>query len=236
MTRRMAVLKSQKDQIYLDITNAGLDPSEFQWVEVQSTTRKETVVSKLIHKATDFYFLFDHGPDSPYGSHLFERAPAPGMPLDRQYSGGWELVKRGFAEWLATLKLELEAPDYWSNLAGQAALAGLAGANLEGNEPFSSQDREALQIALSEVRSFLEKQESIAQEHWHSISSQLDYVLDASGRLGRKDWLHLTIGALVSVFTSGAFAPEQAYVYLQYALNALRLALLGVGLLSPPTT
>jgi hypothetical protein len=232
MTQRLLVLKSQKDVMFNEIKEAGLDPASFAWTDVPSKLREDTTVSKLEHSDSGFYFLFDHGRDSAYGSHSLECHPGHDIPVYREYSGGWETLKQSFLTWLRSVKREQETPDLWSQLANEPALIAVVSSLPPGNEPLTATEQSRISDAVGEIRAYLKERETVDEQRWSAVDEKLDSIIDASQRLGRKDWVLLTIGSLVSIFVSGAFAPEQAAAYFQVAMNIFRLALEELRMLS----
>jgi hypothetical protein len=232
MAQRLSVLKSQKDVVFNDIKGVGLDPASFVWSEVPSSIRPETTVSKLEHRDSGFYFLFDHGRDSAYGSHFLECHPGEELPIYREYSGGWDTLKQSFITWLRSVKREMETPDLWSRLANEPALFAVVSNMPLGNELLTSAEQSKIADAVGEIRAYLKEKEVLDEQRWNVVDNKLDSIIDASQRLGRKDWVLLTLGAVVSIFVSGAFAPEQAAIYFQYAMNVFRAALEQMRMLS----
>jgi hypothetical protein len=232
MAQRLLVLKSQKDVIFNEIKEAALDPASFVWSEAPSKLRDDTTVSNLEHRDSGFYFLFDHGRDSAYGSHFLECHPGEDIPVYREYSGGWDTLKQSFLTWLRSVKRELETPDLWSQLANEPALIAVVSNLPPGNEPLTAEEQTKVADAVAEIRAYLKEREVLDEQRWNSVDEKLDSIIEASQRLGRKDWILLTVGSLVSIFVSGAFAPDQAAVYFQFAMNVFRAALEKLRMLS----
>ena len=68
------------------------------------------------------------------------------------------------------------------------------------------------------------------QFHCNAQRQALDSLLDASKRMGRKDWLNLTIGALISLSITIGLSPGT----FKQALEILRQTLTGIVQLLPP--
>ncbi len=79
--RKNLVLRSQKKELYQAIVNVGLNPSEFEWVERESMHTKNLLVSALIHRPTDYYYLFDFHREK----HWMERSPGVEAAVEREY-------------------------------------------------------------------------------------------------------------------------------------------------------
>ena len=79
--RKNLILPSQKNELYQAIAKAQLDPSEFEWRERPSVNTRDLIVSVLIHRPTDFYYLFDFQHDK----HWTERSPGAEAGVEREY-------------------------------------------------------------------------------------------------------------------------------------------------------
>ena len=207
-----------------DLTAEGFQSSEFEWLDAPSIARADTIVSKIRHKESDYYFLFDHGPDSPYGSHYYERSPGETVSTDRGYPGGWDLMRNAFVEWTRYLKREIESPDYWTDIAGQSEIGKLF-SDMPNNDPISDEDQLRITEAVEQIRNYLKEKEEFEADYWKSIDEKLDLIIDSSKTNGRKAWVMLAIGGLISIFSSGIFAPEQASTYFHYAIGIIKTAL-----------
>jgi hypothetical protein len=56
-----------------------------------------------------------------------------------------------------------------------------------------------------------------------ALEEKLDYLVDASGRLGRKDWLNAFIGVALGYILGAALPPESARTIFQTFLRAIGL-------------
>jgi hypothetical protein len=67
---------------------------------------------------------------------------------------------------------------------------------------------------------------SLSKAQRHDLKETLDYLVDASVRLGRKDWLVLFMGAILGFVLPAAFPPESARTIFTTFLR-------GIGLVYP---
>lgn len=104
---KQLILRSQAKEISDAIKAKGLDFSQFQWEERESTKTTGLIVSALVHKPTGYYFIFDYH----NGNHWTVRSPGKGTSLDTQYPGSWEFQQGYYLQWIDYLKKELEFDD-----------------------------------------------------------------------------------------------------------------------------
>ena len=110
------LLSSQKDQVVKVIQSVGIDPSNFQWLEVDSKdsivvspdwSRSSDRVSKIIYRTTAFYFLFD----LQKGVHYAEFSPGKEELMQSAYPVSWEGQLGYVRSWLEYLKRKINERD-----------------------------------------------------------------------------------------------------------------------------
>ena len=103
-------------------------------------------------------------------------------------------------QWIAFVKQEHEAPDLWEELRRQREL--ILGERVE-NTPFSDQEQEQLAAHLNETRENVRTTFELEPGEYELIESRLEYLVEASQRVGRVDWRHLLTGSFLSLVIEG---------------------------------
>ena len=189
------LLKSQKNEVFLLIQEAGLSPFEFGLEEC--TEENENGVEfhshRLVHKPSTYALTFGEGfvTYSPGAKRLTSWEARP------NWSGMLEAVQR----WLGYLKREVEAPDLWAALAEEQELLGAEPAEAV-NTPFNAEEQVQVKRAIEEIRVYITATHTLEAEPLAEINRKLDYLIDASTRLGRKDWKIICVGILVTLAIS----------------------------------
>ncbi|HCJ66035.1 MAG TPA: hypothetical protein DHV62_01585, partial [Elusimicrobia bacterium] len=117
------ILKSQANEIFEEIQRRGLDPSQFQWEERDSELHGGgLLVSALIHRPTQYYFIFDRR----YEERYTVRSPGRDTGIDKREVSSWVGQRQHVLEWLNCLKREIEAPDLWGAISQETKLAETA--------------------------------------------------------------------------------------------------------------
>ena len=98
-----------------------------------------------------------------------------------------------------------------------------------GNEPFTAQQVDQIAESLKKIREYLELELDLDVQQKTLVNEKLDYLLEASKRQGRKDWLHTSIGVIFTLAIALAFSPEQA----RTIWNILKVAVSGIIQLLP---
>lgn len=99
------LLRSQANQMFEAIRDAGWEPSEFEWQDTAGHYSGNQV-SALVHKSSGYYFTFDNVVD-------FRSRWSPGLQTleDDGASGEWSAQIIMFGNWLTYLRREIDSPD-----------------------------------------------------------------------------------------------------------------------------
>lgn len=205
------LLRSQKNQAYAAIKQAGLEPSDFEWELVSDSWR-------LVHRPTNYYFVFGTtiGVNGPTWSVNY----FPAQSMAKEAFGGfhkeWEGVFGVFKTWASILGREHAEPDYWDVSKQEKKLIAEKIDDLE-NSPFSTAETLRISSAINELREHLITSGVHSESQIQFITTRLQHLEDASHRLGRKDWVTLAMGTLTNIVVGAALAPEAARELLRTA-------------------
>jgi hypothetical protein len=97
------------------------------------------------------------------------------------------------------------------------------------NTEFSHRETDRLANGLEQIKQLLIDAAGRSEQNVAVINSQLNSLLDASKRMGRKDWVNQAIGALMTLSITLALSPETT----KQALEILRRTLSGLVHLTP---
>jgi hypothetical protein len=78
------------------------------------------------------------------------------------------------------------------------------------NDPFAPAEVEQIRKNLQAVRDAAAEREDLRPEQLDYIARKLDEMVQAAGRLGRKDWLNLAVGTLTNVVVGAAIGSDAA--------------------------
>lgn len=152
------------------------------------------------------------------------------------HPANWNDIKGGVADWAKEIKREYVDPDLWADLKQMREFFGDSRYAFLGNNPFTDAELLAIGANVREAKesireeSFQEKC-PLSSEQLSTVDAKLDEILEASHRIGRKDWLLLSIGTLSTLFLSGIISPEAVTHILMMCLHGLG-HLFGIG--DPP--
>jgi hypothetical protein len=125
--------------------------------------------------------------------------------------------------WLQVLKNDLNTPDLWAELQCDAELLGAGFDTVTDNTPFTAGEKTEIAARLQELAKCARETYSLSQEQMRALDAKMDYLIKAAGRLGRKDWLTVYIGAILSFILGAALPSESVHGLLLTALRAMGL-------------
>jgi hypothetical protein len=175
------------------------------------------MVPQLTHRPTDSIFVFDF--DTVRESHAVAFTPGKEKPWDKADLLDWSSVTLYVNVWLQNVERERSSPNFWAELDKQRELLGAAESTGDSdNTPFTPEEQVEVAKQLIEVRNLL--------VHTHqadpaALESRIDYLIDASTRMGRRDWLNIFIGGIFSWALTGLVPPEGVREVLAIASHAL---------------
>lgn len=213
------LLDSQRNRLFDLIRNADQDPRNYS----MSVSEKMAGVIYQEPDQGDFYYFIDISADG----YRVRYRPALDRPHDESGWGPWnEVVETTFPEWLSFVEREVSAPDLWGQLSAERELVDAASGPAE-NTPFAPEERAQISAQLEEIREFLFATEDVSAEQQRTIESRLRYLEEATGRLGRIDWVNIFVSTILQ------FAVN-AVVSTGTVQDVLRMAAQGIGPLFGP--
>lgn len=217
--------RSQANTLFEILKEFGLEPSQFRWEEFPSTGPVISEGAKLLHIGTDAYFSFDAGIVIDEWENQFEIFEVAYWPSDRismqgsESDGKWDGVLQRFKRWAVLVKVDVLSPDLWDTVSQERKFSGVVDA--EENSPFTLQEQNYITGRLREIESFLINTHALSAEHRKFVRGRLNYLEESSKRVGRKDWLSITYGVLLSTAVGIGLNGTQARELLQFAADVL---------------
>ncbi len=206
------LLKSQANQVLEAIKTAGCDPTEFEWQDTQGHSSAMTI-SQLVHKPSGYHFSFDN-----HDQFHSKWSPGEQQLVDSNWTDSWNRQLFWFREWLTYLEREKESPDLWAEISNGVNVLESA-ASEPSNAPFNTEEKIYILAGLNEIKQHLLTAHRLDPT---LVEAQLNYLVESSERLGRKDFLNVLISVLVGIVTSAALPPEATRQLFHFVGTVLR--------------
>ncbi len=213
--RDRTLLVSQKNAVFRLLSGCELDVGQFVWRKIVGETYTH---SQLVHGQSGYYFKFLSWPNG-WG---YEMSPGMESRFATGSAGEWATELTFFRAWALGLRKELEEPDLWETIRqGRALVETASDANIE-NSPLSEEEQQLIQESLEEVKQHLLGIRELGVAQRDFVERQFQYLVDASGRLGRKDWTNIFLSVLVSNIVGLALPSEAARALFRFATQAFQ--------------
>jgi hypothetical protein len=219
--------RRQLNDVLSLIQQSELDPSEFEWADIEGVEHQGVIVghrarfghecrmSVLTHRPSKYFCKFGlaYITFSPGVQHRVESL---------EHMDVWELKLKSAREWLTELHKEVGAPDLWASIGQEKVLSTAASSATLDNRPFTAAEQKLIAGKLDEIKASLLEGQQFAAEQAATIEWEFAYLKESSTRLGRKDFLNVLLGGLITVVVGVALAPDAARSLLRLAGMAMQ--------------
>lgn len=137
----------------------------------------------------------------------------PGLPnaVQTMYTGDavlFETPSDGIIE-VRMMSHNAVAADFLvSQVSPRLGISGGAVSDDPNNAPFSEKELDKIVGSINRLKSEFADSSTYTPEQLGLINRKLDEILNASTRLGRKDWINYVAGSLTGLCISAAFSPD----------------------------
>lgn len=210
MDRDVRLLKTVKNAVLELVLQSGIDPSEFHWKDGRIEDGSEYGVAEftvsILNHASGHFFRFGAYTDTFSPGHASRIAHEDISYVRENWPNRLNIVHN----WLRYLKRELDAPDLWSAILQERQLLRISSQPQLPNAQFTSEEKQYVIHQLDDIRRLLVSSHRLQAEQAETIEQGFNYIVESMDRSGKKDWLMLAIGSLVTIATTATLSPEIA--------------------------
>jgi len=188
--------KLKGNQVLEAIEGQALNPAEFDWDDHEDIC--------LRHRPSGASFAFGGSP-----GHYIIRYAAGDEPVLEVSKYSWDAVTVSLGLWLGAVKRDVETPDLWAELRRQNELLAGAWEQAAENTPFTPEERDEIACRLKDLGEYVSRRYTLSDQQLASLELKLDELLDATHRLGRKDWRLVVIATMLG-YVVVATLPQDA--------------------------
>lgn len=164
----------------------------------------------------------------------YERAhPEPKFP-ETDYPSVWykfSYVEKQFQQWLDSWVRkylsdreeeteDLVLPDLWTEL--DLSESSFVDSQVIQNTLFSLEEQKRIAETVNEFEQEVQRREILSQEQADILHERIEYLVESSKRLGRKDWLAAAAGSLIGFTFQSGLTSENAMQIIHLAGEAIR--------------
>jgi hypothetical protein len=209
----------ERNMIYEAIMQTNLDPVEFN-LEITGET---AVISHDSGSAYAFdYVKPTMDADAPYYRILVH--VIDGSTRTFTCTTPISSLIPSIKSWAKEAKLVAQTPDLWAELQRSRELIVNVQQTDSSNMPFTQDEQKQIAAQLQEIKKQIREQFELTSEQTAQVDERLDEIVEASKRMGRKDWFIYflgTITALIITATVTAGIGEHIFTMFIHALGHL---------------
>jgi hypothetical protein len=135
-------------------------------------------------------------------------------------SGAWHDVLDALEMWTEEITCERD-PDLWAELQQVPNVLAASQAADATNAPFTSDEQAEIACQLDEVRQLMREKFELTTAQLAAVDQRLDEAKEASQRLGRRDWIMLFYGAVISTGMTDAVPPSVIQTVLSTVVHGI---------------
>ncbi len=208
--KKCTLLHSQKKRVYDILREAGLEPAEFTWSDMQVV--EKLIVSRLDHRGgQQHYFQF-----SSYEMNAWCIA-CPGVyrTMDYGYPKTWEEQEGIVRKWAESLRREMDTQDPWAELAKYRVVFDGELSTEIVNEPIPAVEAEQIGQALQRLVDYASRELALNHDQATLVRDKLGYLAEAARRERSRDWNYTAMGDWGSMAAALSLTEGQAAILWQ---------------------
>jgi hypothetical protein len=133
----------------------------------------------------------------------------------------WHDVLQQIDRWCAEVEYVTETPDWWAELQQVPDVMTAAQSADASNAPFTAEERDEIGSRLDEIKDLLQEQFDLTNDQLAALEQRMDDAGEASERLGRKDWVMLFYGAVISTGMTDGVPPHVIQTVLSAVIHGI---------------
>jgi len=219
----MMLTKLERNRIYETIRRSGLDPAEF---DLEGAGRNVTIT----HTSGSTFEINQRSPVTKILQYMgilgrYKTIAAASDDLDELGTAdSIDEIITHLSSWLEAILLSVGMPDLWEEMRrGGELITDIQKANSD-NTSFTEDEQGKIAAHLQEITKQLKEQFELTSEQAKRIDEWRDEVVEASTRMGRKDWIVYVLGTITAL-TIAATVPaglgEHIFTMVIHALGYL---------------
>ena len=205
----MDLPKYKQNNLFEAIQEAEMDPEEFDF----SVGAREATLRHLPSPAS-FVLSGD------VTNYAVRRVAGDG-PVEERTGLSWYRVEEQIGLWLSDVKWQVNTPDLWAELRRKRELLAAISDDAVENTPFTEGEQQQIAAQLQELKEYVRRTRSLPEPQMRLWDERLDYLVDAAKRAGRRDWLLMLAGVILTYVLAVELPPETARDILDTLLRGI---------------
>ena len=202
----MMLNKRESNKIYREIIGRKLDPAEFDLedsgAKVLITHNSGSIFELSLKEETRSKIdleRFEIAGTEIVTSYDIKLAVMEGIRETNNAHNISFVISHYIPHWLREIQATVGVPDYWAELKrDRRSLAIIQRGDFE-NTVFSGDEQQQIASVLYNMKKQVKEQFALSSEQVDRVEKSLDELVEASKRMGRKDWVIYFLGAITAL-------------------------------------
>lgn len=214
------LFKKQKNRFIELIQEVNLSPNLFESRQNNEdefiiSIRNSSFVFKIEFYSGIFYKCYETKFQTKYPVKQVSLGSRELLTLNEIYGEFTKWLKNDAIDYLD----EQSIPDLWAEL--QLSSGSVSDSQDIQNTLFTVDEQRRIAETLGEFEKEVQKRTVLSDEQFNLLHERVEYLIDASKRLGRKDWLAATAGAIIGFTFQVSLTAQTATQIIQLAGEAI---------------
>lgn len=232
--RRYPLSKDQRNDLYRAIEASSVPVTDFELTEAIARSGRAFLrssepcpVTVIRHLASGSMCCINRGEMGRFW--IGQQLGAEGDLLENWRRSSWVITRWGKVVSAARAWAERTAtPDLWNELRqGIEFFAGQHEQDIE-NTPFDNDEQARISEQIRQIKVYIKTTHELTSEQISRVEARMEHAEEASRRMGRKDWITLFNGAVLSLIFTDTITPDTAQHIILMTINGLG-HLFGIG-------
>jgi hypothetical protein len=231
----VALTRRQRNEVFQALEASGMAPADCKLNAEGMAVWDETDVSdatSLQHPLSGSTFLWARHASMTSAVYKFESFVTDG-PIEEVEGVSWDELLTAITKWADEVRYVAETPDLWADLNSRPMMLAAAQAEGASNAPFTAEEQAEIAARIGAIKRQARERPELAAGQASGIEQKLDELVQASGRVGRKDWITLLYGAAFGLIVNDAVPPHIVQGIINSVITGLG-HIFGLGGVPPP--
>jgi transposase len=125
----------------------------------------------------------------------------------------WRAAVKSFRKWserVAKAAGKGTGPDLWKQFNQSREFFENQTKEGAGNSHFTSIEQVEISVRIKQAKEYIHNSSELTDEQFSRIATRLEYIEEASKRIGRKDWLIMFNGTVLGMMVNDTITPQVA--------------------------
>jgi hypothetical protein len=215
----VAISRVDRNRLFAAIEQGGLDPATCELLvgandvtvsHASSGSSLRLAEAKLrLFNFADYVLTAQVGTDSKHRNRI------------RIYLDDGDHDWKAASQWAARVVEYEQIPDLWVQLRAASEVQAFAHAADATNGPFTAEEQTEVSRRINDVKQQARRNPELSAAQISRIEEKLDQLVEASTRVGKKDWVTMLSGAAFTLIVSDLVPPHVVHGIITTVITGL---------------